>query len=205
MANLFSSQTPAAPDNADGSDNYSMGTYMSFSVPGTITHVRWFYPLTAQPGGVAPKANIFLNSTSTKVGGADVNMPSPGVAGGWNQVALDTPVSVIGDPLIFYCPTIWTPLRYVASSGGSSPWPLTNGPISAPSGAGRFTSGASGNVDFPTNAFNNGCYFVDVAFTPDGEETSPFSVWNGSTELPVSAVNVWNGSSEDSVTFDTVT
>jgi hypothetical protein len=181
---LFTSQTPAAPDNADGSDAYSMGTYFTPAVDGTVTHIRWFYPLTGQPGAVAPKANLFRTSDSAKLQVADSVMPSPGTPGAWNEIELDAPITVVGGTQ--YCATIWTPLRYVATSGGASPWPLTNGDLSAPASAGRFTSGASGNVDFPATVFNNGCYFVDVVFVGD-DEVEPIPV-EKSWELPWSVL-----------------
>jgi hypothetical protein len=111
---------------------------------------------------VAPKANLWRTSDANKMGGADAVFAYPGTPDGWNQVALTNPVPV--DAGVEYCAAIWTPLRYVATTGGASPWPLTNGDLSAPSLAGRFSSGASGIVDFPTGSFNNGCYFVDVVF-----------------------------------------
>lgn len=162
---LFTDQVPFSPDNADGTDSYSLGSYINFAVAGTVTHIRWFFPLTAQPGGQAIKANIFRNVDSSKAGGADAIFATPGTPGAWNEVALNTPAAIPAGET--YCATIWTPLRYVASSGGASPWPITNGDLSAIAGAGRFASGVSGNVDFPTSAFNSGCYFVDVIFVPD--------------------------------------
>lgn len=159
---LFTSQTPATPDAIDGTDTYSMGTYLTPAVDGTITAIRWFFPLSAQPGGAAVKANLFRNSDQAKLGGTDAVFASPGTPGAWNQVALTTPVPVSAG--VTYCATIRTPGRYVASSGGASPFPLTNGDLSALSGAGRFAGNAGADVVFPTNNFSNGCYFVDVVF-----------------------------------------
>lgn len=171
MVSLFTSQTPVSGDLADGTDSYSMGTYFQSSVAGTVTHIRWYFPASGQPGGVAPKANLFRNSDSLKLGGADAVFAYPGTPAGWNQVALSTPVSIAANTL--YCAAIWTPLRYVSSGGGATPWPLTNGELSTPANAGRFASGASGNVEFPASSFNNGAYFVDVVFVPDGASTTP--------------------------------
>lgn len=193
---LFTTQVPTIPDAADGSDNYSMGTYFRPAVNGTITHIRWYFPITPQPGGQAPKAGLFRFTDQVKLSGADVSFAVPGNLGGWNQVALSSPVPVVAE--VVYAAAIWTPLRYVASSGASSPWPLTNGQLSTPATAGRFTSGASGNVDFPNANFNEGCYFVDVVFVPEGEGEPTglqVSVWNGSVELPAT-ITVWNGTAE---------
>jgi hypothetical protein len=175
VATLFSTQIPALTDAADGTDSYSMGTYFTPAVNGTVSAIRWYFPATAQPGGVAIKANLFRNSDQAKLGGADASFATPGTPGAWNQVSLTTPVSVVAG--VTYCATIRTPLRYVASSSSTtpaSPFPLTNGDLSAASGAGRFTSGVSGNVDFPSTNFSNGCYFVDVVFTPSASGT-PFT------------------------------
>jgi hypothetical protein len=196
---LFTTQEPAFKDNADGVDAYSMGTYFRSSVPGRITHIRWYFPLTAQPGGLAVKANLFRNSDSLKLGGADALFSVPGTPGAWNQVALTTPVDIVDGT--DYCATIWTPLRYVATNGGAAPWPFSNGVLSALSSAGRFQSQhlSDSVVKFPSGSFNNGCYFVDVVFVPEGETEEPegltVSVWNGSVELPAT-MKVWNGSAE---------
>jgi hypothetical protein len=193
---LFTTQEPTFKDNADGTDKYSMGSYIRPDINGTVTHIRWYFPLSSQPGGQAVKARLFNADTSSPIS-PEVTFNNPGTPGSWNQVALSTPVSVTANTLL--CPTIWTPLRYVASSGAGSPWPLTNGHLTAPISAGRFTGGASGNVEFPSSTFNNGCYFVDIVFVPEGEVEEPegltVSVWNGSVELPAT-MKVWNGSAE---------
>jgi hypothetical protein len=168
---LFTTEVPSSLDSADSPDNYTLGTYMVSSVPGTITHVRWPFPVTAQPGGVAPKANLFLTSTSAKAGGADASFSMPGTLStpspptpAWNLCALNTPVHVTAGE--GFCPAVWTPLRYVATPAFLTS-DLVNAPLTALTSGGRFASGASGNVDFPTSGFNNGCYFVDVIFIPD--------------------------------------
>jgi len=167
MATLFTTEEPVSRDSADGTDSYSMGTYFTPAVDGTVSAIRWWFPQSGQPGGVAPKANLFRTSDSATLGGADAVFAYPGTPDGWNQVALSTPVAISAG--VEYCAAIWTPNRYVNSNGGASPWPLTNGDLSTPSDAGRFASGASGNVDFPASSFNNGCYFVDVVFSADGD------------------------------------
>src|SRR5262245_23322331 len=134
MATLFTTQTPAQPD-VDNGNSISLGTYFTPDVDGTITHIRWYFPTGAQPGGEAVKGALFRTSDSAKIGG-DVVFASPGTPGDWNQVALASPVLI--DQGVQYCAAVRTPARYVASTGGASPWPLTNGNLSAPSGAGRF-------------------------------------------------------------------
>jgi uncharacterized protein DUF4082 len=157
---LFTTQTPTGNYEEEAT---ILGTYFTPAVSGTITKIRWWFPSTGHFGGILPKAALFRTSDSVKLSG-DVTFVSD-LWGTWNEVPLTTPVSVQAGTQ--YCAAIWTSGRYSASPGGSSPWPFTNGNLSTAINAGRFTSGASGNVDFPSSNFNNGCYFVDVVFIAD--------------------------------------
>lgn len=166
---LFTSQVPVNPDLSDNTV-YSLGTYFTPAVNGTVTHIRWWFPTTTQPGGVPVKAALFRNSDNVKISDpVDVEFPSPGTLNDWNQVALSPPVAVVAGST--YCATIRTPGRYPNSGGGASPWPIVNGDLSTGLQAGRFldmgSPGAS-DVQFPTGNFNDGCYFVDLVFEPDG-------------------------------------
>jgi hypothetical protein len=162
MASIFTSQTPVVGD-ANDSTAYTMGTRFTPAVDGQITHIRWFYPTGAQPGGAPVKATLFRNLDSAQLATA-VDMPNPGVPGAWNQVALGSPVNVASG--VEYTAAILTPGHYVATN--SYPWPVVNGDLSTPSvGAGRFEAGSS--FTFPTNNAN-GNYFVDVVFTTGSAE-----------------------------------
>lgn len=166
MASLFTSQVPASPD-VDNGNSISLGTYFVPAVDGFVTAIRWYFPASAQPGGAAVKGALFRTSDSAKIG-ADVSFASPGTPGAWNEVALASPVAVTQG--VQYCASVRSPARYVATTGGASPWPLANGDLSAPSGAGRFEDDdGDGSVQFPTDSFNNGCYFVDLVFTTGDE------------------------------------
>jgi hypothetical protein len=170
---LFTTQVPVLHDNSDAT-TYTLGTYFTPAVDGTITAVRWWFPSTPQPGAdPAVKAALFRTSDGAKLTAEpDVAFSVPGDSDQWNEVALATPISVTAASV--YCVAVRVPDRYVASSGGSSPWPITNGDLSAATGAGRFRDmnglpgGAAGqpNTVFPSDSFGNGCYFVDVVFAP---------------------------------------
>lgn len=161
---LFTSQVPVFHDASDGTV-YTLGTYFTPAVDGTITAIRWWFPFTAQPFDQAVKASLFRNSDSAKLAAEpDVAFPVPGDLDQWNEVALASAISVTAG--VTYCAAIRTPDRYVASTGASSPWPLTNGDLSTPADAGRFAVTGGTETIFPTNASGSGCYFVDVVFVP---------------------------------------
>jgi hypothetical protein len=161
---LFTTQTPAGTFE-DGLA-MSLGTIFAFSVPGTITHVRWYVPSNPPTGTVY--AAIFGMDETRLTALPDATFGTlTGAA--WNTVALATPLVIptAGERVV----AIKTPNRYGASTTGTnpvSPFPLSNGPLSAALGAGRFTTfgAASSQVEFPSSGFNNGCYFIDVIFVP---------------------------------------
>ena len=159
---LFTSQTPASPDSSDGSVLH-LSSYILFGVAGSITAIRWYCPATLPSGAV--KVAIFNPTTSTKLTPSTDEQFSSLVAGTWNTKTLTTPIVVpSGQTRIV---AIRTPDRYVSSSGASSPFPLTNGPLSVDTGGGRYsTSDPDGSVQLPNSVFSNGCYFVDVVFVP---------------------------------------
>lgn len=159
---LFTTEVPASPDVSDPSP-LSLGSYITLADDQVITHIRWYFPASAQPGGQAVRAALFRTSDQAQLS-AVVDFASPGTPGAWNVVALDAPVTA---PAGTYCPVVWTPGRYVASTGGASPWPITNENLSAATGAGRFAQPSS-DPDFPTDSFGNGCYFVDLVLAGAG-------------------------------------
>jgi hypothetical protein len=159
---LFTSQTPTSGNVTNG-NSISLGNYLTPAVDGFATHIGWYFPVNPQPGGEAVKAALFRTSDSAKLA-ADVVFASPGSPGTWNWVELAAPIPMSAG--VQYCPTVRSPSLYVASTGGDSPWPLTNGDLSAPASAGRFEDDdGDGSVQFPSDSFNNGCYFVDVMFS----------------------------------------
>jgi hypothetical protein len=184
---LFTSQTPAVP-NADNGNAIHLGTYIIPAVDGWFTHVRWYFPTTSQ--ATAVKAAIYRTSDSTKISDAtDVEFAAPGTTGAWNEVELATPVPVVGGTQ--YAAVIRTPQFYSATTGGASPWPLTNGDLAATAvNPGRFNDDNATDVQMVATAFNNGCYFVDVVFEtelPDeeaeelaGSLTAPAATMSGS-------------------------
>jgi hypothetical protein len=158
---LFTSQVPTVT-NADNGNALHVGTYFTPAVDGTVTAIRWYPPTTAQSG---VKAALIRTSDSVKVG-ADVTFSGSIAGPGWVQVALASPVAVAAGTQ--YAAVVRTPRYYAAVNGVQAPWPLTNGNLFAPSGAGRFNDDDNTDVQMVATAFNNGCYFPDVVFIPDG-------------------------------------
>jgi hypothetical protein len=167
VQSLLTSQTPASGNAANG-NSISLGMYFTPAVDGVVTHLRQYFQTGTQPAGEAWKGALFRAADGVKIAG-DVTYATPGTLGGWNQVALPVPVAVLAG--VTYVVANRSPSLYVATTGGSSPWPVTNGDLSSgpPATAGRFEDNdGDGSVQFPTTLFNNGCYFADVVFEPGG-------------------------------------
>jgi hypothetical protein len=159
---LFTSQTPAVT-NADNGSVLHVGMYFTPAVDGTITKARWYPPTTSQSD---VKAALYRTIDSVKVG-ADVTFAGSVAGPGWVEVSFAAPVTVAQG--VQYAIVVRTPRYYTATTGASSPWPLTNGNLSTPSTAGRFNDDDNADVQMVATAFNNGNYFVDVVFVADGE------------------------------------
>jgi len=160
---LFTDQIPSGTFE-DGL-SLSLGTRITFAVPGTISKVRWYAPATLPDSSVF--ANVF-GLDELKKAGADVTFTGL-VPSTWCEIPVASPVAVTAGQT--FVPAIRTPSRYVASTGAStppSPFPITNGNLSTPTPAGYYSIfGGDGTVQWPDSNFNNGCYFVDVVFIPD--------------------------------------
>lgn len=162
---LFTTQTPAG--SFEDGIQMSLGVVMGFSVPGQITHVRWYVPASAPTGTVY--AAVFGMDETRLTAEPDVTFASLPAAT-WVTVELASPViiSAPGQRVI----GIKTPNRYPASTNSTtppSPFPIVNGSLDVAVNGGRFTTfgNSSNRVEFPGSNFNNGCYFVDVVFVPD--------------------------------------
>jgi hypothetical protein len=167
---LFSGQEPVNHAAYD-STVYSLGSYLTAAVAGTVTHVRRWSPAVAnQPSIPFVKGALFDYDTGIKISSATDAAFTSGIQDWWDYVELDPPVHVSAGAHI--APAILTE-SYTNSTGASSPWPVTSGDLSAATGAGRFNDqdDLDPTVTFPSSAFNNGCYFVDVVFVPDSGDT----------------------------------
>jgi len=173
---LFSGQEPVSHDTSDAT-TYSLTTYITAAVAGTVTHIRRWASTNYENHGENVAGALFDWNTGTKLSSSTDAEFTSGIKDWWDYVALDPPVHVAAGAHI--APHIRTE-RYVSSTGASSPWPVTNGDLSASTGAGRFhdmgPSGYTEAVIFAADSFNSGCYFVDVVFVPDGDVAGEGSV-----------------------------
>lgn len=163
---LFSGQEPVTHNQYD-STVYSLGSYLTAAVAGTITHIRRWSPATSsQPSGVTVKGALFNADTGVKLSPSTDGAFTSGIQDWWDYLELDTPIHVSAGANI--APAIRTE-AYAHSNGASTPWPITSGDLSAASNAGKFTDqdDLDPAVVFPTSSFNNAAYFVDVVFVPD--------------------------------------
>ncbi len=168
---IFTSETPAVTD-ANDTTRYTLATLFTPAVNGTITHGRWFFPVT-QPSR-APVFALFArtdDSAGTRLTTATFSLA--GYAPGWRTVALAAPTAVAAGA--FYYAAVKTEDRYVATNAffGSA---LVNGQLTAPANNealprrnGRFNDfGNIDDPDYPDSPVPGGgaCYFADVVFAP---------------------------------------
>lgn len=167
---LFTGQEPVTHNQYDGTV-YSLGSYITAAVAGTVTHIRRWSPNTSsQPSGATVKGALFDWSTGTKLTPSTDGAFTSGIQDWWDYLELDPPIHVSAGAQI--APAIRTE-AYASSNGAATPWPITSGDLSAESGAGRFNDqdDLDPSVVFPTSAFNNAGYWVDVVFVPDSGDT----------------------------------
>jgi hypothetical protein len=180
---LFTSQVPTGTDHSDGTPGIATATSMVFAAAGEITHVR-FYATDTVSGTYT--VNVW-EATSSDPGGTGTLLASKVMGGSptpstWNEVQLDTAVSVTPDTKLYRIGLHSSAGRYV-TTGSFAPFVnpaggLTNGNIWAPhtgddpvglgsTGQGTFEVSATSTV-YPSQSFSAACYFVDVAFAPVG-------------------------------------
>jgi hypothetical protein len=200
MPDIFGSNTPALPDNSDGT-YYTMGTRFFSDVDGQITEI-WYYAPTNSPGAsVLPMTGQVWDDFTTLM--LTNQAFSPLTLGTWNKLVLSPAISIVANKE--YTVSVVTN-RYVATSHFFDD-PVVNGHITAPALAGRFTdlgTGGSPLPQYPNGQFNGGAYFIDLTFAPAGAGGLVVSVWNGTTEVPATSVKFWDGTSETSATVESV-
>lgn len=173
MANLYTGQTPALPDNSDGTPGITTATSVAFDVGGLVNGIRFYSTTTVSGTYIGALWEITREDDGAGTGTllASKTMGGSPAGGGWNTITFDTPVTVtVGKT---YRAGLFNDAgRYVATSGFFAS-PLTNGDIIAPEhnsallgGAlwqGTFTINAA--LSYPTSSAGSASYFVDVDFS----------------------------------------
>jgi hypothetical protein len=164
---IFGTEVPANLDNDDGP--YSMGTWFVLSVDGTATHGEWYFPST--PPSEPVQIGIYRDSDQALLGSA--TFPD-GLSDGRHQVAFSPPIPLSAG--VDYRVVIWTPDRYVSTSGYFNS-DKTSGDIYCPPVAGRYLVGPS--LAWPDNNFGNANYWADFVFVPEGDDPAEGTVDTG--------------------------
>lgn len=175
---IFTVQTPTSGDLSDAAPGLTLCTLWTPAVNGTVTGIRWFFPVTApasNPIGVLYErtddttGTLLAQKTFTSVPSAT-----------WGTVMLDTPVSVTAGQ--YYYVGVWTPDRYVASADFFEGSSTVNGNLTAPADDpgiprrnGRFNMSAT--PAYPNGQFNETSYFADILFEA-GAQVTGFGVSN---------------------------
>lgn len=152
---IFTVQVPAVTLAVDVTA-FALGTKWSASVPGVVTHGRWWFPDTAPDGDV--DWVLYDVTTETELARETFTDTAPG----WRTVALDSPIAY-PTPGTAMVAAVEAVNRYVATSGFFTAGPLVTGVLTAPAGDnGRVGVGAG----YPSGTFGDTSYFADLLFVP---------------------------------------
>lgn len=157
---LFGVTVPTSV-NLDDGNTYVLGTRFVPGVNGTITHLRRYFPTTAQNNVTQ---GLYRETDQVLLG--SVVWPD-GTAAGWQQMALASPVAVVSGQ--GYQTTYFTPSRYVATSAYG--FPFTSGDLTAGAANGAFNASVVA-LQYATGSLGGTAIFADVIFEPAGSGTT---------------------------------
>ncbi|MCB8819390.1 DUF4082 domain-containing protein [Microvirga rosea] len=150
---LFSaSATPAVLSNADPNP-VELGMKFQTNTAGTVSGIKFY----KGSGDTGTHEGHLWTATGTLLGTVTFKNET---ASGWQTATFTSPISI--NPNETYVVSYHSNGGY-ASTSNSFTTPVTNGPLTAPSGNnGVYAYGSSGL--FPTNSYRSTNYFVDVLF-----------------------------------------
>ena len=153
---LFGNQLPTTPSTNEGSP-VELGTVFTPSKSGKVTGVR-FYKGTGNDGA---HTGSLWSMSGQRLATVTFTDETPD---GWQTAQFTSPVVVTAGTS--YVVSYLAPQGHYSATSGFFSSTLTNGSLSAPSGAnGRYLYGVSGG--FPTGSWGSTNYFVDVLFQRD--------------------------------------
>lgn len=161
---IFTVETPAFPNENDSAFQ-DLGTVFTTSTDGVITGIRWYFPATLPSGTVTGLLwAMTSDTTGTELARADFASP---VAGTWNVATLSSPVAVTAGS--YYCASVHSPDRYVASTNVFNGASISNPPLTAvenlvPYSNGRFAFNQASPTFPATGSGSKASYFADVVF-----------------------------------------
>jgi uncharacterized protein YaiE (UPF0345 family) len=154
---IFTSQTPTLTNLTDGSGSagdYEMGVEFTSAKAGTISSIRYY----KDANETGPHVGKIWSDTGTLL--ASVNFTNE-TASGWQEQTLSTPLAIAANTK--YVVSVNANTYYVATPAGLGTT-VTNGDLSAVADGSNGVFNTTPDL-FPTQSFNNGNYFRDIAFT----------------------------------------
>lgn len=167
LISLFSaSATPATVTEID-SKPVELGVKFQSSQSGTVVGIRFY----KGPANSGTHVGELWSSTGTRLASATFTNET---ASGWQQVFFATPVALTAGQT--YVASYHTDVGFYSDTPGGFASAVTNGPLTAPSGAvsggqGLYAYGPTGT--FPTSNGGGTNYEVDVLYVPPGGATQP--------------------------------
>lgn len=157
---LFTNQTPATPDAADG-NTIVTATVVRFATAGRVTGIRWYGPVSVGVTCIGGLFTITGEAAGTELARANFGSIT---GGAWNTTTFASPEDV--DAGTDYVAAVWTD-HYVYTNNFFTA-PLVNGNITGiedndPFHNGRYLFPAA-DLAFPPSTSAKSCYFVDVLF-----------------------------------------
>ena len=178
-ASLWNSTTTPAAASVNDSNAVELGVKFTSDTAGYITGLR-FYKGAANTGthvahlwsstGALLATATFSNETGT----------------GWQQANFAAPVAIAANTT--YVASYFAPSGGYASDQGYFASGYNNAPLHTPANAGVYVYG--GNGGFPTSSWNNGNYWVDVAFSTTSADTTPPTITNSSPAANATGVSI---------------
>jgi len=190
---LLTDQTPASPNNVDtNAAGATLATCVRSSVPGMITHVRFYGATDAGGAGWVYKASVWKPTADDASPAAQllaitydptlVNAP-----GAWNSIKLLQPVYAPADmpyKVAYHTSNVSGQVLYVSTSSALAS-PITNDVLTAQAGDTSWDNGGSpitlrngsykysGITTYPNDQFSNALYFADLIFEPGWTRVRP--------------------------------
>ena len=140
-----------------------VGVQFQASSSGFITGVR-FYKESDDTG-----AHIGSLWSASGTAAGQSGTFSGETASGWQELDFSSPVAVTAGTT--YVASYFTSTGHPAATAEGLASAVTNGPLTALAGGGVYAYGASNT--FPTNAYNNNNYWVDVVYSTTSGATAP--------------------------------
>jgi len=166
---IFTNAVPATSASSD-TRPITLGVKFWISQPGTISAIRFYRGATSPNGYVASLYSANGRVTLGSVTMATESSPVPG----WQQAVFATPISISANTT--YVAAYYAPSGEYAYTNYGLTQTVSNGPLNAPAASLVGGNGVVSGYGFPTGAWNDTNFFVDVALAPTGSGSPYLSI-----------------------------